>query len=115
MSVKVGVVGFGYWGPNLARNFAALPGCELAWCCDGSEAARARFAPLYPGARFTGELDDLLSEVADMYEREVDYDIKNLSANIEPIITIALGVLVLILALGVFLPMWDMGRVMLKR
>ena len=62
MSVKVGVVGFGYWGPNLARNFAALPGCELAWCCDGSEAARARFAPLYPGARFTGEFDDLLSD-----------------------------------------------------
>ena len=63
----------------------------------------------------TGELDDLLSEVADMYEREVEYEIKNLSANIEPIITIALGVLVLILALGVFLPMWDMGRVMFKR
>jgi len=62
VSVKVGVVGFGYWGPNLARNFAALPGCELAWCCDGSEAARARFAPLYPGARFTGEFDDLLSD-----------------------------------------------------
>jgi predicted dehydrogenase len=62
VSVRVGVVGFGYWGPNLARNFAALPGCELAWCCDGSEAARARFAPLYPGARFTGELDDLLSD-----------------------------------------------------
>jgi predicted dehydrogenase len=62
VSVKVGVVGFGYWGPNLARNFAVLPGCELAWCCDGSEAARSRFAPLYPGARFTGELDDLLSD-----------------------------------------------------
>lgn len=63
----------------------------------------------------TGELDSLLAEIADMYEREVDYDVKNLSANIEPIITIALGVLVLILALGVFLPMWDLGRVMLKK
>jgi MSHA biogenesis protein MshG len=63
----------------------------------------------------TGELDDLLGEVADMYEREVDYEIRNLSANIEPIITIALGVLVLILALGVFLPMWEMGKVMLKK
>jgi len=63
----------------------------------------------------TGELDDLLEEVADMYEREVDYDIKNLAASIEPILTIALGILVLILALGVFLPMWDMGKVMLKR
>jgi len=63
----------------------------------------------------TGELDDLLGEVADMYEREVDHEIKNLAASIEPIITIALGVLVLMLALGIFLPMWDMGRVMLQR
>jgi MSHA biogenesis protein MshG len=63
----------------------------------------------------TGELDDLLGEVADMYEREVDHEIKNLSAAIEPIITIALGVLVLMLALGIFLPMWDIGRVMLLK
>ena len=35
--LRIGVVGLGYWGPNLARNFAALPGCELAWCCDASE------------------------------------------------------------------------------
>jgi MSHA biogenesis protein MshG len=63
----------------------------------------------------TGELDELLSEVADMYEREVDHEIRNLSAAIEPIITIALGVLVLMLALGIFLPMWDIGRVMLMR
>ena len=61
----------------------------------------------------TGELDELLGEVADMYEREVDHEIKNLSTNIEPIITIALGVLVLVLALGVFLPIWEMGKVML--
>ena len=61
----------------------------------------------------TGELDDLLNEVADMYEREIDYEVKNLAANVEPIITIALGVLVLILALGVFLPIWQIGRVML--
>jgi len=63
----------------------------------------------------TGELDDLLGEVAEMYEREVDHEIKNLAASIEPIITIALGILVLMLALGIFLPMWDMGRVMLNR
>jgi MSHA biogenesis protein MshG len=63
----------------------------------------------------TGELDDLLREVAEMYEREVDHEIKNLATAIEPIITIALGILVLMLALGIFLPMWDMGRVMLNR
>lgn len=63
----------------------------------------------------TGELDDLMAEIADMYEREVDYEIKNLAANIEPIITIILGILVLILALGVFLPIWELGKVLLKK
>jgi MSHA biogenesis protein MshG len=63
----------------------------------------------------TGELDDLMNEVADMYEREVDYEIKNLAANIEPILTVVLGVMVLILALGVFLPIWGLGNVMLKK
>jgi predicted dehydrogenase len=59
---RVGVVGLGYWGPNLARNFAAIPGVELAWCCDASEQARARWAPSFPGARFTADLDALLAD-----------------------------------------------------
>ena len=63
----------------------------------------------------TGELDDLLLEVAELYEREVDYDIKTLAAQIEPILVVFLGVIVLILALGVFLPIWDLSRVALKR
>ena len=62
--LRIGVAGLGYWGPNLARNFAALPGCELAWCCDPSEAARARWAAAFPHARFTAELDDLLADDA---------------------------------------------------
>lgn len=62
----------------------------------------------------TGELDDLMSEVADMYEREVDYEIKTLSAQIEPIMLVGLGAMVLVLALGVFLPLWDLGRVAIK-
>jgi MSHA biogenesis protein MshG len=62
----------------------------------------------------TGELDDLLDEVAKMYEREVDYEVKTLSAQIEPILIVLLGVLVLILALGVFLPMWDLAKVMIR-
>jgi predicted dehydrogenase len=61
-TVRVGVAGLGYWGPNLARNFAALPGCELAWCCDASEAARDRWAPTFPGTRFTADLGDLLAD-----------------------------------------------------
>jgi len=60
----------------------------------------------------TGDLSELLDEVADFYEREVDYSLKNLSAAIEPIMVIAVGAVVLILALGVFLPMWNMiGKV----
>jgi MSHA biogenesis protein MshG len=58
----------------------------------------------------TGELDTLMDEIAEMYEREVDYELKTLSSQIEPILIIGLGILVLILALGVFLPIWDLGR-----
>jgi MSHA biogenesis protein MshG len=57
----------------------------------------------------TGELDNLLFEIADMYERETDYHIKGLSAAIEPVLLAVIGVLVLLLALGVFLPLWDLG------
>ena len=63
----------------------------------------------------TGELDDLMLEVAELYEREVDYDVKTLAAQIEPILIVFLGVIVLILALGVFLPIWDLSRVALRR
>lgn len=59
----------------------------------------------------TGELDDLMDEVARMYEQEVDYQLKTLSTQIEPILIGVLGIIVLILALGIFLPMWDLGRV----
>ena len=58
----------------------------------------------------TGELDNLLFEIAAMYERETDYNIKGLSAAIEPILLAVIGVLVLLLALGVFLPLWNMGQ-----
>lgn len=60
--LRVGVVGLGYWGPNLARNFHALPDAQLVWCCDASEAARARVAPMVPGTRMTERLEDLLTD-----------------------------------------------------
>lgn len=63
----------------------------------------------------SGSVDDLLLEIAEMYEREVDYEVDNLSARIEPILIACLAVLVLILALGVFLPIWDLGRAMLHK
>jgi predicted dehydrogenase len=63
-SLRVGVAGLGYWGPNLARNFGALPGCELAWLCDSSEPAREKLRQSFPQARATADLDDLLSDPA---------------------------------------------------
>lgn len=62
----------------------------------------------------TGSVDELMQEVAGMYEREVDYEIKTLSARIEPIIIAVMGGVVLVLALGVFLPMWDLASVAVK-
>ncbi len=61
-TVTVGVVGLGYWGPNLARNFAGLDGCDLRWCCDRIPETRERWGASFPSARFTGELDHLLSD-----------------------------------------------------
>lgn len=63
----------------------------------------------------TGELDSLMDEIGGMYEREVDYELKTLSSKIEPILITGLGILVLILALGVFLPIWDLGKVALPK
>jgi MSHA biogenesis protein MshG len=59
----------------------------------------------------TGSVDEMLEETADFYEREVEYDIQNLSAVIEPILIVFVGFLVLLLALGIFLPMWDLATV----
>jgi MSHA biogenesis protein MshG len=58
----------------------------------------------------TGGVDTLLNEVADFYDEEADYSLKRLSEAIEPILIVAMGGIVLILALGVFLPIWDLGK-----
>jgi predicted dehydrogenase len=60
--VRVAVVGLGYWGPNLARNFNALPDAELTWICDGSEEQLARVRQAFPSARTTTSFDDLLAD-----------------------------------------------------
>jgi predicted dehydrogenase len=61
-AVRVGVVGLGYWGPNIARNLAAIPGYELVWLCDASEEARAKHARGFPGVELTPRLSDLLGD-----------------------------------------------------
>ncbi len=62
MSIRVGVVGLGYWGPNLARNFATIAGCELRWLCDPAPQPRERLAQTFPRVRTTAALSDLLDD-----------------------------------------------------
>jgi len=63
----------------------------------------------------SGALDDMMKEVSDMYQSEVEYELKTLAQQIEPILIISLGIMVLILALGIFLPLWDLGKVTMKK
>lgn len=63
----------------------------------------------------SGSLDEMMDEVGLMYQREVEYELKTLGAQIEPILIVCLGAMVLVLALGIFLPMWDLGKVAMKR
>lgn len=77
-------------------------------------AATGLFPPLvlqmFSVGEETGSIDTMMENVATYYEREVDYELKNLSAAIEPVLIVAIGIMVLIVALGVFLPMWDMAQ-----
>lgn len=57
----------------------------------------------------TGNISDMLLEVANFYETEVDAELKNIASVIEPILIVIIGIMVLILALGIFLPMWDLS------
>jgi predicted dehydrogenase len=60
--VRIGIIGLGYWGPNLARALASTPGCELAYACDLDESNRARLEGRYPGTVLTDRFDDLLED-----------------------------------------------------
>jgi predicted dehydrogenase len=62
--IRLAVVGLGYWGPNLARNFDRLPDAELAWISDSSDEALARWAPAFPDARATPDLADVLADAS---------------------------------------------------
>ena len=63
----------------------------------------------------SGALDEMMQEIAEMYQNEVQYELKTLSQQIEPILITMLGIMVLILALGIFLPIWDLGKVAMKK
>ena len=61
-TINVGVVGLGYWGPNLMRALSQLPCVRLKYGCDLEEARRSKQARLYPETRFTDDFDELLSD-----------------------------------------------------
>jgi len=63
----------------------------------------------------SGAIDELMDEIGRLYQREVAYELKTLGSQLEPILIVALGALVLLLALGVFLPIWDLGRAALGK
>jgi MSHA biogenesis protein MshG len=101
-------------GINQIRN-----GVERGDTLANSAAATGLFTPLtlqmIAVGEETGGIDAMLGEVADFYEREVAYDLRQLTSSIEPILILVLGVLVLILALGVFLPMWNIYAVVMGK
>jgi MSHA biogenesis protein MshG len=88
-------------------------GVERGEALTRTATASGLFTPLVLQMMAVGEeagaLDDLFVEVADFYEQEVDYDLKQLADAIEPILIVGMGAMVLVLALGVFLPMWDLS------
>jgi predicted dehydrogenase len=61
-NLRIGVVGLGYWGPNLARNFDGLPDCELTWLCDARADELERIGRAHPAARRTTDMAELLAD-----------------------------------------------------
>jgi len=98
-----------YVGKNI---YEMRIGVERGDTLTNTAASTEMFTPLVLQMLAVGEesgaVDDLLEQVADFYDREVDYDLKSLSSKIEPLLIIVIGGMVLVLALGVFLPMWDL-------
>nr|WP_298164771.1 type II secretion system F family protein [uncultured Pseudomonas sp.] len=110
LSINSATVGNRYIGTAI---LGMREGVERGEALTSTASASGLFTPLVlqmvAVGEETGALDDLFIEVADFYEQEVDYDLKQLADAIEPILIVAMGVLVLILALGVFLPMWELS------
>src|SRR5438046_5095863 len=59
--LRLGVIGYGYWGPNIVRNFATQTDCRVTTICDGDPAARARARPHHATTRTVADAEDVLS------------------------------------------------------
>lgn len=110
LSVVAGAVG----NAHVAKNIIGMrEGVERGESLHRTAANSNMFSPLVlqmiSVGEETGMVDELLEEVADFYDAEVEYDLKRMSDAIEPILITFIAGLVLILALGVFLPIWDLN------
>src|SRR5208282_2858876 len=59
--IRVGVIGFGYWGPNVVRNFHGLPECQVVAICDINSNSQERARQIYPGMKVTGDFSEVLT------------------------------------------------------
>lgn len=110
MNVVAGAVGNAFIAKNIDK---MREGIERGESLHRTASASKMFTPLVlqmiSVGEETGTVDELLIEVAEFYDTEVEYDLKKLGDSIEPILIVFIAGLVLILALGVFLPIWDLS------
>src|ERR687894_204615 len=60
--IRVGVIGYGYWGPNLVRNFMAAPGSAVARVCDLRRERLSSLGKLYPGLKTCSDAGELIND-----------------------------------------------------
>ncbi len=60
--IRIGVIGYGYWGPNLVRNFSEVAGCQIAAVCDARADRQAAVSRRYPSVRVTGDYRTILAD-----------------------------------------------------
>ncbi|MDX1269491.1 MAG: type II secretion system F family protein, partial [Oceanisphaera sp.] len=110
LSVASRTVGNKYIGKGIE---GMMSGIERGESLQSTASASGLFNPLIlqmiAVGEETGNVGGLLVDIADFYDQEVEYDLKRLAEAIEPILLLFMGMMVLVLALGVFLPMWDLG------
>ena len=110
LSIVAGAVGNAYISRNVLKMRDGISRGETLY---NTAVSSKMFTPLVLQMISVGEesgtIDELLEEVADFYDTEVEYDVKQLGDAIEPILIVFIAGLVLVLALGVFLPIWDLG------
>jgi MSHA biogenesis protein MshG len=110
MSVVAGAVGNAWIGKRiLIMQEGVTRGESLFRTASNSNMFTPLILQMISVGEESGTIDELMSEVADFYDQEVEYNIKRLSEAIEPILIIVIAAMVLVLALGVFLPIWDIS------